>query len=156
MTELAVVDNGFSDDSLKQSLEILNQGGGGGNMFSTIKGADRTAKLATLNAMTSSVPVSENLGATINVANIIVQKIEMPDQTTGELRPVPRIVLIDADGKAYHAISGGLYRSIENILGIFGTDPADWEGTIPVVITEEGPKGKQYFTAKVELDKLSK
>lgn len=155
-TEVAVIDPAFSDDALRQSLEILNRGGGGGNMFSTIKGGGRAEKLATLSAMTASVPVSENLNKSIKVAHIIVQKIEMADETTGELKPQPRIVLIDEGGTAYHAISGALYKSVENIIGIFGSDPAGWGGPIPIKIVQEGSGTRKYFTARVELDKLDK
>lgn len=114
-------------------------------VFSTITGDDFTAKMTVLNATTASKPLSENLGKKINLANVVVQIIEMADEQTAELRDVPRTILIDADGTAYHAISSGVFRAVENILGILGK-PHTWPAPVAVKVLQEGQGNRKYFT----------
>lgn len=114
-------------------------------VFSTITGDDFATKMAVLNATTASKPLAENLNKKINLANVVVQIVEMADEQTGELREVPRTILIDADGTAYHAISNGVFRAVENILGILGA-PDSWPSPVAVKVQREGTGNRQYFT----------
>lgn len=133
-------------------------------VFSTIKGDSVEARLAVFAAVTASVPLDEHLGKPIKLANMVVQDVEMAqtesdgvtpvvDPSTGEVKTsiVPRTILIDADGVAYHAISKGLFRSVENLVGILGSDPDKWGG-LSVVATREGNPGRKYFTLRPVLD----
>ena len=99
----------YSPSSLRADIEALNHGG---NVFHTFAGADFETKVKVLDAMTNSAPLSENIGTVINLANVVVQPVEMENEATKRMEAQPRIILIDADGKAYHAISGGLFRSL--------------------------------------------
>lgn len=130
------------------SREIQNLAAGQAAFLSTIKGDDFATKVATIEAMTNSVPVKENLNKTINVVNFIVQSVPMADRQTGELTDQPRIILLDADGTAYHAISGGLWRSVQNILGVL-PHPSEWPAPLPLhIVSVKGGKG-DFYTAKM-------
>lgn len=149
-TDLAPVSDNLTGDAVAKAIEGLNTGKG---IFSTLQGTDRAAKLKTLSALTDSVPLKDHKNKTIFVEDVLIQSIEMPDENTGELTAVPRIVLIDTEGVAYHAISGGLMKSLENIFGIMGPKEG-WGGPIPLRM-EEGKAAKgTFFTAKVVLDEL--
>lgn len=130
------------------SKEIQNLASGKVAFYSTLTGNDFATKVATVEAMTNSIPVKENLNKTINVANIIVQGIPMVDTATGELQDQARIILLDADGTAYHAISGGLWRSVQNILGVVG-HPSTWPAPLPIhIVSVKGRQG-DFYTAKI-------
>jgi len=145
-SDLDVLD---TDSGSAVSQEIQDLAAGKAAFMSTIPGDDFETKVKTVEAMTNSVAVKQNLGKTINLAHVIVQSIPMLDKRTGEVRDQPRIVLLDADGTAYHAISGGLFTSVKNILGVMG-NPVTWPAPLPIhIIGVQGKSGGDYFTAKI-------
>lgn len=142
MTEIVKVDGG-----VQGAIQSLNKGEV--TVYSSIKGDDFESKKATLNATTNSVAIADNLGKTISLANIIVQAIDMEDEKTGEVSEQPRVILIDDEGNAFHAISQGIFKSLENLLGILGA-PDTWPAPVPVQVVEErGRKGYRYYTIRL-------
>jgi hypothetical protein len=145
-TAVDVLDTAEAGSAVSQ--EIRNLATGNVAFYSTLVGDDFATKVATVEAMTNSIPVKENLNKTINVQNIIVQAIAMVDTNSGEVQDQARIILLDADGTAYHAISGGLWRSVQNILGVVG-HPSTWPTPLPIHIASvKGRKG-DFYTAKI-------
>lgn len=135
----------YSPNTLRADIAALNTGGG---VFHTFQGADFATKVKVLDAMTNSTPVADNIGTIINLANVVVQPVDMENERTKAIEAQPRIILIDADGKAYHAISGGLFRSLQNIFGVLGK-PDTWNAPLPIVIDKvKGGKGN-FFTARI-------
>lgn len=62
----------------------------------------------------------------------------------GVTRQCPRIVIVDADGKAYQSVSFGVFNSLRRIIDIFGEPHWDEPLTImPVQIS----KGKNKMTS---------
>jgi hypothetical protein len=135
----------FDSNSLRNDIAALNSGNA---VFHTFQGADFDTKVAVLDAMTNSEALADNIGTVIQLKNVIVQPVDMTNERTGRTESQPRIILVDAEGKAYHAISGGLFRSLQNIFGILGK-PDTWNGPLPITI--ERLKGKQgnFFTARI-------
>jgi len=145
-TDVAVLDTIEAGSSV--SREIQNLATGQAAFYSTISGNDFNTKIKIVDAMTNSLPVKENLNRTINLVNVIVQSVPMVDTRTGEVQDQPRIVLLDADGTAYHAISGGLWRSIQNILGIF-PHPSEWPAPLQLhIVSAKGRQG-DFYTVKM-------
>jgi len=137
-----------TDNGSAVSREIQNLAAGTAAFFSTIQGDDFATKVATVEAMTNSIPIKENLNKTINVQNVIVQAIPMLDTASGEVRDQARIILLDVDGTAYHAISGGLWRSVQNILGVVG-HPSTWPAPLPIHIASVKGRQGDFYTAKI-------
>lgn len=142
-TEIATVVSGTV-----LSNEIANLSKGQLGLFSTITGNSFDDKVALLNALSNSEPVSENLRSTINLANVVIESVDMADETTGEIKAQPRIVLIDKDGKAFHAISGPAYRDVKRLLAVMG-HPSTWSTPLPIHILQEGQGTRKYFTVKL-------
>jgi hypothetical protein len=127
------------------------------NVVSTITGEDVESRLALFEATTDSLPLIENLNKPIKLANLIVQVIDINDtdangtpivdEATGEVKfsTVPRTVLIAEDGTAYHAISQGVFKSVQNIIGILGKDPAKWGG-LTLKAVQGGSGTRKYMT----------
>jgi len=128
--------------------EIANLSKGQLGLFSTITGDSFEAKASLLNALSNSEPVSENLKSTIRLANVVIESVDMLDESSGEIKAQPRIVLIDADGKAFHAISGPAYRDVKRILAVMG-HPNTWPEPLPIFITQEGTGTRKFFTVKL-------
>lgn len=116
--------------------------------YSSLKGDDFESKLEVLAHMTDSEKIEDHLGKTLMVKHVIVQAIEMLDEETAELKPQPRITLIDADGKAYSGISAPLYRDMKGWINALG-EPATWAAPLPIKITKEGTGNRRYFKASV-------
>lgn len=145
MSDLAVIETSGSD-SLARDVEAMKAGNV--NIFSSLPTKSFDEKLATLDFLTNSTPLEDVLGKPLALQHYIIQPIEMPDQETGELRSVPRVILIDADGKAYHAISQGVFSSLKNISALAGM-PSTWESAITVTPTKEKVAKGHVFTLKV-------
>ena len=120
-------------------------------VLSTMDGGDRSSRVATLQAMTDSTPLDDVMDTEFELANYVVQPVEMVDEQTGELVNVPRVILVTKDGTAYHAISSGIFSALKNISSILGMpskDNNDW----PVKVTpttDRTRKGYKVFTLKV-------
>lgn len=143
-TDVVVREHSTATD-VAAAIQGLNTGAA---FFSTVKGDDFDTKLAVAEALTTSLPVDENLGKLINLANIIVQPVELTDEKTGEVNTAPRVVLLDADGTAYHGTSVGLLSSVRNILAALG-DPSTWAKPVSInVVKQKGNNGYSFFTIK--------
>jgi hypothetical protein len=134
----------ISGSTLANELASMNSGVGPA-VLSTIRGTDHASKLGTIDALTNAVPLADNLGKTINLVNVVIQSVEMPDERTGVIAPVPRVTLIDADGSAYHAMSAVVYTDLKNFFGILGM-PHTWPAPLPVAASKAKAKTGQYMT----------
>ena len=127
------------------ATEIPNLNSGQVAVFSTVKGADHKSRLVTLKALGNAVPVADNIGKTINLANVVVQQISMVNERTGELQDVPRVTLLDADGTAYHCISDVVYKDLKNTFAILGM-PSTWPAPLPVKVEKTKGKTGSFFS----------
>lgn len=126
------------------AIASLNDGTAGG--YSSIKGNDFTSRMAIAGALTSSEPIDDHKGETINLANIIIQTVDIPDPRTGETNRAPRVTLINDEGKAFHATSTGLLGSVKTILSVLG-EPHTWPKSVPVKVVEKRTNsGFKVFT----------
>lgn len=119
------------------------------SFYSTLDQTDPAAKLAMVDAVTNSEPLADHLRETINLKDFILQATTMIDEKTGEEQPILRVILIDADGSAYHAISDGLFRSLQTYTGLLG-HPSTWAEPVPVIVDEKrGRSGFRFMTIKL-------
>lgn len=116
--------------------------------YSSLKGADFASKKIIAAALTSSTPVDDMLGQVIQLANYVVAPVELTNAETGEVNTAPRVILIDADNKAYHATSVGLLTFLRNLNSVLG-EPDAWDEPIAVKIVEQkGNNGFKFFTGQ--------
>jgi hypothetical protein len=145
--ELAIFENAGTD-TLARDIEALKHGAV--NVFASMPSESFEEKVSMLDYLTNSKPIDPDaLGKPLELVHYIVQPVEMTDEQTGELRNVPRVILIDANGESFHAISGGIFSALKNISGIAGM-PATWEKPVTVTPTREKTRnGFNVFTLKV-------
>ena len=144
-TEIATFDNvndEFAANALDRSIAVLKSGGT--DIFSTFDGTDFDTQLDVVDAVSSALPLADNLGTVINLKNVVIQPIEMKDENSGEMVRVPRIILVDVDGTAYAAISTGIMKSLQNYFGLLGF-PKDWPRPLSVVAKEARSRANFRF-----------
>ena len=110
-------------------------------------------KAAIFNAVNSpDKRISDCIGETINLANIVAHPIKLVDEESGELMDAMRMVLISDKGVSYEAVSSGLVNAVQRILQIFG-QPDTWDEPIPVKPIQKGTRNgnNKVTTLKVEM-----
>lgn len=79
--------------------------------------------------------ISQNINNTINVDNVYIQAVTVNDMITGEERTLPRVVLIDDEGKSYGGTSSGIFNALEKLFTLYGT-PDTWQAPITIKIKQ--------------------
>ena len=149
------------DESAKESPSsivsvIESMKSGKATVFSSFKADDFATKMVISSAVSSAEAISDHLGETINLANFIVQPIEMTDENTGELVSVPRVILMDDQNKGYYGISTAILSSLQTMTGILGM-PHEWPNPVPVQVTEiKTRKGFRAFNMSPVVAKSGK
>lgn len=70
----------------------------------------------------------------IKVANVLVEIREILNEDSGEIETVPRVVLISDEGKAYQAVSTGIFNAVKSAFQVFGAAP--WEPPLEIEIKQ--------------------
>lgn len=119
---------------------------GEATIYSSMQTDSFDQRKALLKAVTNSTAIADILGSTIELADIIIQPIELEDARTGLMETQPRIVLVDAEGKAFHAVSQGVFKAVQNLIAVLG-QPSTWPGPVAITVNEvKGNKGFKFFT----------
>ena len=144
-TEIVIADETTSADVERTIASFSNPAS---SVFSSISGQDRQSRLDILDAMTNAVPLFEHLGDDIPLVHFVLQAITVNDPQRGPQNAI-RTLLIDANGKAYHAVSDGVVKALQNITGVMG-EPDKWvEPTVIRAKAERGSSGRTYHTLLV-------
>jgi len=117
-------------------------------VYSSIKGDDFATKQKVLSAVVNAVPLADNLGKVINLRHVVIQPVTGVNDVTGEIENYERVVLIDEDGSAFSASSGGIMNSLRTFFGVLG-EPDTWPTSVPVTASALKGKMGKFFTLSV-------
>lgn len=92
--------------------------------------------------------VADFINKKIEVQDVLIEVREILNEDTGEIARVPRIVLIDTNGKGYQATSVGMHNAIRNAFLAFG--PAPWNPALAFEIKQRSTKNGSMLTADVK------
>ena len=135
--------------SSNQAVARMSDLSSGVGIMSTFKGDTQAEKIATLKAVTSAKSLGDHIGEVINLAHVVTQAVSIVDDVTKEEKDVVRVVLIDADGSSYAAVSDGIMGSLRDIFGVLG-NPNTWAEPLPVTVAEvKGRRGFKFFKIEV-------
>ena len=95
--------------------------------------------------------LSEFIGETINLKDIVAHPIQLIDENTGELLDALRVVLIAEDGTSYEAVSNGVANAVNRILQIFG-QPDTWETPIKVKAVQKQTRNGNNKVTTLKID----
>lgn len=132
--------------------ELANLSAGRVVGYSSNKATDFGSRVGIVNAMTNATPVAEHLDKVINLKDVVIQSVALVNERTGELQDVPRITLIDTDGRAFSATSDVIYKDLKNFFAILG-EPNNWPAPLPVKVTKEKAKVGSFFTLSIAATK---
>ena len=89
----------------------------------------RKSAIAIYNAINGAdESISDHIGETLEIVNVVAYPITLPDEETGEIINCLRTVLLDKNGKSYTAVSQGITSALSRIFSLVGTpDNGAWE-----------------------------
>ena len=123
--EMMVVRGDVAGVSLLEQFKDPN-----GNFYCSIQDdGSRASKVAIFNAINGAdESLADHINEILEITNVVAHPVTLTDEETGEVINALRVVLIDKNGKAYQAVSGGIANAISRIISIIG-DPATgaWE-----------------------------
>lgn len=101
-----------------------------GQFYCSLKNdGTRKSQVAIYNAINGAdESVSDHINEVLEIVNVVAHPVTLTDEETGEIVEALRTVLIDKNGKAYVAVSGGIANALSRIMSIIG-EPTNgaWE-----------------------------
>lgn len=95
----------------------------------------RETKVKIYNAINSAEKsLADMLGKTIELVDVVAHPVQLIDEETGEMVDTIRTVLIDKNGVAYTAVSGGVTNSLQKLFMIFGMPT--WDEPVKVEVKQ--------------------
>ena len=91
--------------------------------------------------------VADFINKVIKVKDVLVEIRDLINEETGEVDRVPRVVLIDDEGKGYQATSKGIYSAVKNAYIAFGAAP--WDDPLEFTIKQRPTKNGSMLTADI-------
>lgn len=91
--------------------------------------------------------LSDFINKTISVMDIFSENCQLTDGKTGEVKTMPRIVLIDKDGVSYQCVSYGIYNSIKKLIQIYGLPT--WEEPIDLLVKQIKAGDKNILSLEI-------
>lgn len=114
--------------------------GEGGKFYCSFKPDTEEQKRKLYKAMNApDKKLSDCMGQVIKVCDVFAQKVELMDGNTGEMKEGTRVVLIDDKGISYHAVSSGVYNSLQKLMLIYG-EPT-WKDGVSVKLKQVSRDG---------------
>lgn len=91
--------------------------------------------------------LADFINKTISVMDIFSENCQLTDGKTGEVKTMPRIVLIDKDGVSYQCVSYGIYNSIKKLIQIYGLPT--WEEPIDLLVKQIKAGDKNILSLEI-------
>ena len=141
MSEVAIPQRGTNVAAQLDSLVNAS-----GTFKTTFDTSSPEGQAMAFSALANAEPVADHLNETINLVHFVGQAVTVTDPSSGEVTDATRVVLIDADGNNYAAVSNELIRSLSTLVAIYG--PADtWQAPVPVKVVEQRSKrGFRFYS----------
>ena len=105
-------------------------------IYSSRQAVTEEEKTVLINALIRpELRVADFINQIIHLKDIHIEQIQMPDQKTGEMRDLPRVLLWDKDGRTYGATSFGIFTALKTIVNVKGT-PDTWTKPLAVKVKQ--------------------
>lgn len=133
---------------------------GSPSAYCSIQAVDRATKAKVFNAMNNpDHRVGDYINKVIEVKDVLAEVIEMDekdendapviDAETGEVKRTQaiRVVLFDANGESYQAVSTGIYNAIKKLMMVYGAPT--WDEPIKCEVKQISLGKNQMLTLNV-------
>ena len=116
--------------------------------FSSMNATSIEDKKRLYNAMNSpDGRIKDMVNMRIAIQDIYCEMVQCTSEETGEISNVPRIVLIDVDGKSYQAVSMGIYNAVRKLIQVFGVPT--WDGGLEVEVKQISKGNRSILTLNI-------
>ena len=92
--------------------------------------------------------LADCINQTINVKDVFVEVVNCTNEQTGEVKPCPRIVLIDDKKQGYQCVSIGVFSAIKKLFGVYG-EPDTWVRPVPLTVKQITKGERKMLTLNV-------
>ena len=97
--------------------------------------------------------LADCINKTILAKDLFIEMIEMEKKDkdgnpTGDMDIVPRVVIIDVQGKSYTAVSYGVYNALKRLCMVYGMPT--WDKGIPLTVMQINKGTNRMMTIKVQ------
>lgn len=83
----------------------------------------------------------------IKAKDLYVEIVNCTNEETGEVTAVPRIVIIDENGKSYQCVSIGIYSALKKVIQVYGAPT--WEKPITLEVKQVSKGTRKMLTLNV-------
>lgn len=117
------------------------------NVFCSLVAETEEEKKKLFNTLEScDVLLNDCIGQEISIKDIYVEKRQVADEETGELKIKYRTILFDENGQTYATGSYGIYNALKKIISIYDL-PQTWKEPLKVKVSKKPiGNGKQSLT----------
>lgn len=134
--------------AVREQIGSMIAKGAGQSFCSVNMAGDRDKAKLVYNAMNNpEFRVADFINQEINVTDVLIETTEIGNEETGEISVVPRVVLIDDEGKAYQSVSVGMFNAVKNLIFIYG-EPT-WDPALTIKIKQRAVKNGSMLTADI-------
>lgn len=106
---------------------------------------DNAGKIKLFNAINNpDERLADHINMTIPVKDVLIEIVELVQESSGELEKCPRIILIDDKGKTYQAVSIGIMNGLKKLFKLFG--PPTWETPVKLRVKQVTKGEKKMLT----------
>jgi len=127
---------------------IFNGATDGLDFFSSLPSETDQDKKSLFNYINSPDGLEESIDKIIDVQDIIMQKVVLENEKTGEENQALRIILVTPKGEAYACVSSGVTQSVRMLFNIYGSPT--WEKPIKLkAVKKNGKKGFKFTTLEL-------
>ena len=120
-----------------------------GESYFSVNPVTQEEKIAVFNAINNpDERLADHINETIEMRNLIIEMVDLTNESTGEIEACPRIIIIDNSGKTFQAVSVGVFSALKKIIAIFG-EPKTWESFILVKVKQVTRGERKMLTLEI-------
>lgn len=114
--------------------------------------SEKGKRLAMTAATGATEAISDHIGETLEIQDVLVHGVDLADTETGEIITQARVVLFAPNGASYQCVSGGVVKALRYLASLYGKPP--WKPAMRLIPRQQQTSNKRrYFTLEVAPEK---
>ena len=116
--------------------------------FYSISPTTKEGKIALYNAINNpDKRLSDHINMVLSIKDVLVEIVELEQESTGEMVKCPRIILIDDKGVSYQCVSVGIFSGMKRVFKLFGMPT--WEEPVKLKVLQITKAEKKMLSIAV-------
>ena len=136
--------NRFEDEGFNVVVDMTSAQ----TQFCSMMAETKEEKAAMFNAMNNpDKRIADCINMTIAAKDLYIEVVNCTNEETGEVTACPRIVIVDADGVSYQAVSIGIYSALKKVVQVFGAPT--WDDPVMLEVKQITKGSRKMLTLNV-------